>query len=160
MSLFFGEIIALEETWYALGASGKNPDKPFLLWLRDQACCACRRYRIDGQMDVVPHHIRRIHYAHNPRNKRSGKCGTGLKPEFCSVPLCVTCHDKVEGSHSDLAIATEDLWETWRWFYPALWAGETLIKKLGGKSLSDIDRDQLDLWLAHHGIGIDYDQAG
>lgn len=152
MTMFPGEVFGDERTWYALGSKGKKPDAAFLVWLRSQPCCSCKRLAVAGVFDVVPHHIRRVHYAHNPRNKRSGRCGTGLKPEFCSVPLCVDCHERVEGHGSDAVIADEQQWEVWRWFYPTLWAAGALLKTLGYRSWSAMDRSALDGWLTAQGI--------
>jgi hypothetical protein len=122
-------IIADERTWYEIGSKGKYPDQPFLLWIRNQPCCHCQNTAVDGYRDIVPHHIRRVSIGHSSYSERSGKCGTSLKPDFCSVPLCVSCHDKVEGSGSDLAIADDEQWEVWRWYYPTVWAANVLLEQ-------------------------------
>jgi len=148
MDVLLRKVVADELVWYALGSKGANPDSAFLKWLRSRPCCSCRRYAVPGYLDVVPHHIRRVRFAYDGITERSGRCGTGLKPDFCSVPLCVSCHDKVEGSGSDRVIADEDQWEMWRWFYPALWCGETLLKRMGFRSWPEVNRQTLVEWLA------------
>jgi hypothetical protein len=129
------------EVWHAVGT-----DAEFRDWLKGQNCavdCDCRLGVGHHGGDVVPAHVRRV----------ANGSGTGIKPDYSSIPLCDT-HHSVQHQKGELDIAPREWWDKKRIEYLVKWCWDRLKTDLGYDSWSLVPPWDLFAWAQEHGVSV------
>lgn len=122
------------EVWKAAGS-----DKELLAWIKTQTKCAADRAGCEG--DMVPAHVRRV----------AEGAGTGIKPEYCAVPMC-NKHHQMQHNQGEAAVGGKEHLDRARVNTLQSWSRECIKEQLAADSWTEVSPPMLMAWCEERGI--------
>jgi hypothetical protein len=126
-----------QKVWEAAGT-----DKQYLEWLKTRISALDGDQDFgyeDGEGRCVPAHYRRVEHG----------SGTGIKPEYCAIPLTNAQHQLQHAQGHD-AIGSDEWWAENRINYLTTWAWERVRDHFGVDSFTEIDPKALNYWASEN----------
>jgi hypothetical protein len=127
------------DVWANVGS-----DKEYLEWVKQQPSAISgefSEFHDTGEQYCIPAHIRRVQHG----------SGTAEKPPYCALPLTNAEHQQTH-QHGDTSLRPEEWWDKQRIKYVSKWAYETLKRKMGYDSYTDMAPHRLVDWASQRGL--------